>query len=40
MKKKKSFLEIFGDICDFIAIEHLTPAVQEIDYSRLTGKKH
>ncbi|ADQ45929.1 Radical SAM domain protein [Caldicellulosiruptor kronotskyensis 2002] len=38
-EEEKKFFEIFGDICDFIAIEHLTPAVQEIDYSRLTGKK-
>lgn len=27
------FLKIFGDICDEIAIEHLLPAVPQIDYS-------
>ena len=30
------FFRIFGDICDYIAIEHLLPAVSQIDYSNLT----
>lgn len=29
------FLGIFGDICDHIAIEHLLPAVSQIDYAAL-----
>lgn len=30
------FFEIFGDICDAIAIEHLLPAVSQIDYSTIS----
>lgn len=36
---EEKFLAIFGDICDYIAIEHLIPAVDKIDYSVLE-KKH
>jgi len=32
---EERFLEIFGDIADFIAVEHLIPAVDKIDYSKL-----
>ena len=32
---EERFLEIFGDITDFIAVEHLIPAVNKIDYSRI-----
>lgn len=38
-EEERKFFEIFGDICDFIAIEHLTPAVEGIDYAKLAGKK-
>lgn len=31
--EQKQFFDIFGDICDEIAIEHLLPAVSQIDYS-------
>lgn len=38
--EEKKFFDIFGDICDTIAIEHLTPTVKGIDYKRLSnGKK-
>lgn len=30
------FHELFGDICDTIAIEHMTPTVEGIDYSSLS----
>ncbi len=36
--EKKHFYSLFGNICDSIAIEHLTPAVSEIDYSQLTSR--
>lgn len=32
------FYEMFGKICDKIAIEYLLPAVKEIDYSKLSDK--
>lgn len=32
---EKRFLHIFGDICDYIAVEHLIPAVDQIDYTDL-----
>lgn len=35
---ENEFFNIFGDIADFIAIEHLIPAVEQIDYSKLAGK--
>jgi len=33
------FFEIFGDICDKIAIEHLVPTVQDIDYTQMSDSK-
>lgn len=36
--EKKIFFNTFGNICDTIAIEQLTPAVPLIDYSKLTSK--
>lgn len=39
--EEDKFLNIFGDICDFIAIEHLIPAVDKIDYDKIyPGQKH
>lgn len=35
--EEEHFLEIFGDISDFIAVEHLIPAVSQIDYDSLGG---
>lgn len=32
---EEKFLNIFGDICDYIAVEHLIPAVDQIDYTDL-----
>ncbi len=32
---EKKFFEIFGDICDFIAIEHMIPAVKQINYDKI-----
>lgn len=32
---EERFLDIFGDICDYIAVEHLIPAVDQIDYTDL-----
>ncbi|WPX07800.1 radical SAM protein [Anaerocellum danielii] len=36
-KEKKQFFDIFGEIADFIAIEYLTPAVDEIDYQSMVN---
>lgn len=36
--EEDKFYNIFGDISDKIAIEHLTPAVADIDYSKLSDK--
>lgn len=36
--EKDKFFNLFGDICDFIAIEHLTPTVKGIDYSMISDK--
>lgn len=36
-KDKKKFFDIFGPISDSIAIEHLTPTIQEIDYGKVSG---
>ncbi len=36
-KKQERFYQIFRPICHSIAIEHLTPTIQEIDYSGLSG---
>lgn len=35
--QENKFFEIFGDICDTIAIEHLLPAVSQIDYSSISN---
>lgn len=35
-KDEECFFDIFGDICDEIAIEHLLPAVSQIDYSSIS----
>lgn len=35
-KDEERFFKIFGDICDVIAIEHLLPAVSQIDYSSIS----
>lgn len=35
--KEQTFLDTFGDISDFIAVEHLIPAVSQIDYDSLGG---
>lgn len=35
--EEEAFLNIFGDIADFIAVEHLTPAADQIDYEKLIG---
>lgn len=37
--EEDKFFEIFGDICDTIAIEHLLPAVSQIDYESISNKK-
>ena len=37
--EEEKFLQIFGDIADFLAIEHLIPAVDQIDYEKLAGKE-
>lgn len=36
--EEDKFYDIFGSISDKIAIEHLTPAVADIDYSKLSDK--
>lgn len=36
--EEEKFHQIFGGICDKIAVEHLYPAVNEIDYSKLSDK--
>ncbi len=35
--EEAQFLRIFGDIADFIAVEHLIPAVEQIDYEKIAG---
>ena len=35
--EEQTFLDTFGDISDFIAVEHLIPAVSQIDYDSLGG---
>lgn len=37
--EEEKFFKLFGDICDKIAIEHLLPAVDSIDYTKLTNKE-
>lgn len=36
----QKFFEIFGDLCDVIAIENVIPATSQIDYSRIMGNKN
>lgn len=36
----KKFFEIFGDLCDVIAIENVIPAASQIDYAKITGNKN
>lgn len=35
---EETFYKVFGEMSDKIAVEHLTPAVSDIDYSKLTEK--
>jgi len=35
---KNKFFEIFGDICDLISIEYMTPTVEGIDYDKLSER--
>ncbi|MBU1052815.1 MAG: radical SAM protein [Proteobacteria bacterium] len=35
--EREKFYDIFGNICDKIAIEHLAPAVPNIDYTKLSN---
>ncbi|MCB8814154.1 radical SAM/SPASM domain-containing protein [Desulfosporosinus shakirovi] len=35
----KRFYDMFGELCDIIAVEHLAPAVQDIDYRNIAGGK-
>lgn len=37
-EEEQQFFEMFGDICDTIAIEHLIPASSRIDYATLSRK--
>lgn len=37
--EEKVFFEMFGNLCDFIAIEHLIPAVDQIDYTKISKDK-
>lgn len=37
--EEKRFFEIFGEFCDTIAIEHLTPTVKGIDYKDIAAGK-
>lgn len=36
-EQEERFYKLFGDISDQIAIEHLTPTVAEIDYTKVAG---
>lgn len=36
--EEEKFFEIFGDICDVIAIEHLLPAVSQINYRSISRR--
>lgn len=36
---EQKFFEIFGDLCDVIAIENVIPAISQIDYSRTIERK-
>lgn len=35
-EERRQFYETFGDICDYIAIENMFPAVPQIDYTKMT----
>lgn len=35
--EEKYFFDCFGDICDLISIEHMTPTVEGIDYHTISG---
>jgi radical SAM protein with 4Fe4S-binding SPASM domain len=37
--EKQQFFNLFGDMCDLISIEYMTPNVEAIDYSKLAGGK-
>lgn len=34
--QQSEFFEMFGDICDYIAIEHMFPSVSQINYSKIS----
>jgi len=34
---KDKFFDIFGDICDIISFEYMTPTVEGIDYEKISG---
>lgn len=36
-ERRKRFFDLFGPVCHSIAVEHLTPTIEEIDYDRLSG---
>ncbi len=36
---KDEFFDLFGNICDLISIEYMTPTVKGIDYDKLSGGK-
>lgn len=36
-ERQKRFFDLFGPMCHSIAIEHLTPTIEEIDYDQLSG---
>ncbi|MBE6033261.1 MAG: radical SAM protein [Clostridiales bacterium] len=38
-EERNQFYNCFLNICDEIAIEHLTPTIEEIDYKKLSGKE-
>lgn len=35
--QKERFFELFRPVCHSLAVEHLTPTIEEIDYGRLSG---
>lgn len=34
---KKRFYDLFGDVCDSLAVEHIVPIHSEVDYEKLKG---
>jgi radical SAM protein with 4Fe4S-binding SPASM domain len=36
-EEEAQFYDLFGGICDTIAVEHMTPTVKDIDYDALSG---